>query len=198
MLAGLTGGLLAAVSRAFGGEDAAARKNGNQKKKRKNKKAKVRADAICPGPNDDGGISIVFADGRAAQTFTALRSGPLVGAELLIGKLNGTFGDYILQLGRVDSFGVPTNEVLASTSVANGNVPGGESMVGFSFAKPFSVVAGAQYALILARPGAIELLWRGHFGDTCAGRAFASDNLTAPFDGVSIALDLIFTTFVRS
>ncbi len=182
-----------------GGGEAEAKKHGKRKKNRNDKKAKTRADASCPGPSGDGvGLSIAFADVRLAQTFTAFRSGRLLQTALQIDKSEGSFGDYVLQLGAVDTFGVPTNEVLAATTVANGSVPVGETLVPFTFAQPAAVVAGKQYALVLTRPGSDRLFWRGHFGDSCGGRSFNSGNLTVPFKGASIDLDLIFTTFVRS
>jgi hypothetical protein len=52
--------------------------------------------------------------GRVAQTFVAVASGPLVRADIPIRKNPGSVGDYFLQLGVVNAFGVPTNEVLAS------------------------------------------------------------------------------------
>jgi len=199
VLAGL-GGLLAASPLARS-NDAVARKRGKRrKKKRKHKKdpkLQTRVDATCPGPTDDHGLSSLTGDVRFAQTFTAQASGQLVRAELQL--LHFSLGDYILQVGTVDAFGVPTNEVLAVTSVASAEVPEGDEVTArFNFGSPAELKAGTQYALVLTRPGSDTLIWRGHFDDTCAGRAFFSGDQTSPFVGESIELDLIYATFVQS
>jgi hypothetical protein len=210
LLAGLGGWLLAAGAPAFGSADVYARK-ARRKKKRKTRRRRdgqqfpapplvsgpvARTDATCAGTTD---LSLA-ADGndRIAQTFTAVTSGQLVRADLQIRKLEETFGDYILQLGRVDNFAVPTNDVLAATAVANFTVPEGASIVSFSFAAPAPVVAGVQYALVLTRPGSNQLVWLGHSGDTCGGRAFVSPAQTETFLPASTDLDLNFTVFVGS
>ena len=199
VLAVLSGGAFASHRLAFGDDEAEARKRRNKKKrKRKNRKPKVRADVVCPGPADDGGLTIGFPNVRLGQTFVARSSGSLVKAELLIEESPGASGDYVLHLATVDAFGVPTNDVLATASVANPRVPEGQSTVTFTFARPAAVVANTQYALILFRPDSDSLFWRGHFGDTCGGRTFDSASLTAPFNARNLELDLIFTTFLRS
>jgi hypothetical protein len=201
LLSGLTGGALTTAIVRFGADDAGARKKGKGKKKRKNKnnKAKTRTDATCLGAAaDEGLVGLGVGNNRIAQTFTALSSGPLVRADLRISKAETTSGDYIVQIGTVDNFGTPTNEVLAVASVPSGGVPDGSSTVSFSFNRPLSVVAGTQYALILTQPGSNFLGWTGHFGDPCAGRRFVSLNQTSPFQAGDNGLDLEFTTFVKS
>jgi hypothetical protein len=210
LLAGLSGGLLALRSLVAGVGDVNARNSKRKKKRRAGKRRQgqqpsapppssgpvTRTDATCVGPSDRG---ISFdGDGRMAQTFTALGSGQLARADLQIRKLEETFGDYILQLGAVDAFAVPTDEVLAATSVANFTVPDGESTVSFVFATPAAVVAGTRYALVLTRPGSNQLVWTGHGGDTCGGRAFLSVTQNEVFQPVDTELDLNFTTFVRA
>jgi hypothetical protein len=133
-----------------------------------------------------------------AQTFVALASGALVSAQLPLVKQPGTAGEYLLRLGPVDGSGLPTNDVLAETSVSNLSVPTGSSTVTFTFANPAAVAAGTQYALILTRPGSTHLQWDGHLGDTCAGRGFVSTDQAAPFAEEIEGLDLIFTTFVSA
>lgn len=197
-------GLFGAMAPHLHNQDVGARKKGKRKKKRKHKnnkdkKPKTRVDAVCSRGGGRGGILVLNAEtSRIAQTFTAGGSGSLVRAELLIDKEAQTFGDYVVQLGTVDDFGVPTDEVLASTSVGNPAVPDGESTVTFTFAKPASVTAGVQYALILARPGTTKFSWSGSRGDPCAGRAFTSGDVGEPFRSVDSELDLTYATFIRS
>jgi hypothetical protein len=69
-------------------------------------------------------------------------------------KQLGKDGDYVLRLSPLDGSGVPTNTVLVETAAADATVPLGESMVSFSFAAPFFVAAGTQYALVLTQRGA--------------------------------------------
>jgi hypothetical protein len=204
IIASLASGLVATGFHAFNVDDAEAKKKGKRKnKKRKNKKndrAVTRADATCSVVETTG--FEVNPNQRLAQTFTAGANGPLVRAELLIAKSQGSVGDYFLQLGTVDPFGLPTNEVSASTSVENSNVPDGESTVIFTFPTPFPVVEGTRYALVLTRTGPDLFSWRGTGDDPCAGQAFTSPDLTAPFvpfgSSATFDRDFVFTTFVRS
>jgi hypothetical protein len=121
LLAASTAGLLA------GGIESEAKKKRNRKRKQKNNRKKesgeTRADAICPGPTDNVGVALNVGGNRAAQTFTALTSGRLVQAELLIAATGTESADLILQLRDIDADGVPTAEVLAETSVASSDVP---------------------------------------------------------------------------
>jgi hypothetical protein len=209
VLAVLISGLIAAGLYAPEADETEAKKHGKRQKKRKRKKkdkpsptslpppgAVTRADATCPDPT--GAFLITDGDERIAQTFTAIGNGALVRAELVIFKVQGTFGDYILHLGAVDAFGVPSNEVLAESVVANARVPANESTLTFSFANPATVATGTQYALVLTRPGSSQLEWLGSFGDPCFGRAFISPNQTTAFEADNTGLDLGFTTFVSS
>ena len=126
----------------------------------------------------------------------AIASGLLVKAQLLIDKDAGTIGDYILRLSTVNG-GVPTNNVLAVAVVSGPSVADEESTVTFTFATPFSVVAGTRYALVLTRPGSPHLQWAGHNDDSCSGQAFVSQNQTEPFLDAA-TFDCIFTVFVSS
>jgi hypothetical protein len=204
LFAGLTGGLLMALSSVLGAEEAAAKKK--RKKRKKHKQTPMpqtpatpatKADATCSGPSDTttGGSN---GDHRLAQTFTALASGPLVRVDLPGHKLAGSGGAYILRLSPVDGAGVPTNTILASASMPNLSVPDGNTTLTFTFADPASVVAGTQYALVLTRPNSNQMAWRGHVGDTCSGSHFYSLSQTAAFYESVTTLDLNFTTFVTS
>jgi hypothetical protein len=200
------GGLLTAGPLALGLEEAAARKRGNRRKnrrknknknktkQRKNQKPETRTDATCP---ESGGFSLSNPDGnnRFAQTFTANASGPLVSAELQISKRADSSGDFVLRLSPLDGSGIPTNDVLAEAIVADADVSEEASAVPFSFASPFSVKAGNEYALVLTR-GEGVFGWSARGGYACLGTAFQSPDQTAPFD--ESGFDFIFTAFVRS
>jgi hypothetical protein len=154
----------------------------------------ITPDATCSqAPNGTSGTD---GDSRLAHTFTAIGSGPLVRADLLLDKREGSNGDYVLRLSPVDGAEVPTNTVLAETSVANANVPVGESTVSFSFAAPFSIVSGTPYAVVLTRPGDDSFGWRFRNENPCAGRSFISTSQTGPFTTDND--DFIFATFVSS
>jgi len=202
LLAGLTGGVFAVGALGMD-HDAEARKHGKNRKRkgRKNKKQnrpRTRTDATCGG-GSDANLGAFSGNNRLAQTFTAIRSGPLVSAQILILKLAGdTAGDFVLRLSPVAKSGevnAPANEVLAETSFTDAALPVGESTVTFTFATPFTVVAGTEYALVLTRPGGGQFAWSGH-GDSCSGQAFVGLDQTGAF--IDTGIDLIFTTFVRS
>jgi hypothetical protein len=202
LLAGLTGGLLAARSQAIAVNDAEAKKKGKRRKKSKNKNKKdrteTRVDATCPGPADNAGLGLL--DGESlAQTLTALKSGRLIRAELLI--LAGETGsaDLTLQLRDINASGVPTDDVLAETTVLTADVPsGGESTVVFAFAVPPAVAANREYALVLSSRGSRADVWRGRRGDGCDGRAFRRNSGSEVFESPSPSdLDLVFTTVVE-
>lgn len=195
VVAMLTAALLSGAS---GTMSANRQHKGRRHKRRKHKRPAVREDATCNAPNGDSGLSLTL-DGRLAQTFTALTSGALVRADIPIGKRSQTFGDFTLQLSSVDAFGIPTNEVLAATGVANNAVPVGKATVSFTFAKPAEVQAGVRYALVLSRPTSDDLAWFGNSQDACAGLSFFSVDRTSPMTtGGQLVIDLHFTTFVRS
>jgi hypothetical protein len=201
IVASLAGGLLAAGIGGLGADDADAKKKGKRRKKRKNKKEKngpkIRIDATCL---TSGGAGSGNGDGsvRFAQTFTALASGQLVEAELLVEKQAGSTGDFILRLSPVDGSGFPTNDVLAVTLAADASVPEDISTVTFVFGNPAAVVAGTEYALVLTRPGGDFIGAFGQLDNPCAGQRFFSPDQTAPFQLDSSGFDLEFATFVRS
>jgi hypothetical protein len=189
-------------------ETAAKKKKGKGKNKKNKKKDSsrpaltpptgpvLRADAACLGTVSSG--SSANGNARYAQTFTAIASGPLVSAQFQIGKAEDTIGDYILRLSAVTAGGVPTNTVLASALVPDGDVPAAVTMVNFTFPTPFSVVAGVRYALVVTRPGSTILGAHGHANDTCAGGAFFSNDQDDAFAASAGTADFIFATFVSS
>ncbi len=205
IIAGLASGLLATGIVADNVDEAEARKKGKRKnKKRKNKKnknrqddPKVRVDATCPNL---GSIISSVTDGnfRFAQTFFAVRSGPLVTAVILSNKEPGSDGDFVLRLSPVDASGVPTNEVLAEASIASADAPDGVSTFTFAFSNPAPVVAGTEYALVLTRPGGTFVAWVGQSSAPCSGQRFFSNDQEKPFQPDPSGFDLAFTTFVKS
>jgi hypothetical protein len=211
VLAALAGGVFAALPFAPGRDGADARKRGNRRSRRKRRKSQTqnqlqspprpapvtRVDAICVGAGDSG-LGSNNPNARVAQTFTAGASGQLVTAELSVFKPAASAGDYVLRLAPVGGPGVPTNDVLAETVVANADVPANRSKVTFTFGQPASVVAGTPYALVLTRPGGDFLQWAGDAGIACAGRSFLSVDQTAPFESINDDLDLVFKIFVSS
>ena len=204
VLVGLCGGLFSALPVLISSEVVEARKAKKRKKHKKQSATPMtpatpatKVDATCSGP-DHSGFSGFDGDYRFAQTFTALANGPLVRAELSIYKLGGSGGSYILRLSPVDGAGVPTNTVLASASIPNVSVPEGITTLTFTFADPASVVAGAQYALVLTRPGSNQIAWSGHVDGTCSGSKFSSQSQTAAFLASADGVNFNFTTFVTS
>jgi hypothetical protein len=109
-------------------------------------------DAGCPGPPGDA-ITLTAGE-RGAQTFTAQNTGSLTRGELLVMKGAATTGDWTMQILTTSATGTPTNQVLASTTIADAGVPTGTSTLGGDFAVPAQVSAGTMYALSLSRSGA--------------------------------------------
>jgi hypothetical protein len=197
----LGGGLLGTQAGRLTIEDAEARKKGRRKKKRKNnskKEPKVRAAATCPG---SGLLASGAENGnsRVAQTFVALASGPLVKARLaMLSGLEST-GDFELRLAEVDGAGLPTDDVLAVSTVASDRVPNERSDIDFAFAKPFAVKAGIEYALVLTRPGGGQFAWFGEDERRCPGDPFFSPDQATPLAPIAVVtFDHTYTVFVRS
>ena len=198
VLAGLAG--LAASALAITPDGLAAKK-GRKRKKRKHRDGprdvpQTLEDAQCLQPNN--GVAVESEpDGRIAQTFTAIRGGELVRADLLLTLPTSSPDDVVLHLAPLDAFGFPTNQVLAATSLAVAPSPAGDTTTQtFTFQQPAKVVAGTTYALVLSRPE-LGVTWEGHSGNACPGRAFKSIDRTAPFTKVGFGADLIFATFIR-
>jgi hypothetical protein len=109
---------------------------------------------------------------RDVQTFTAQRTGSLVRGETEISKPGGA-ADWVMQIVTTDGSGTPTNNVLASTTIANASVPDGDSRIVGLFASPASVVAGQQLGLLITRPGESYTL-RDRSDIPCPGQEFFS------------------------
>jgi hypothetical protein len=148
-------------------------------------------DANCPGPPN---TSVDPDPGdRDVQTFTAQRTGSLVRGETEISKLGGT-ADWVMQIVTTDGSGTPTDNVLASTTIANASVPDGDSRIVGLFASPASVVAGQQLGLLIARPGESYTL-RDQSDGPCPGQEFFSAS-GGPFMAEPI-FDFVFAVFVK-
>jgi hypothetical protein len=132
---------------------------------------------------------------RFAQTFTAATTGGLTAAQVDVRK-QGTAGDYRLDINEVDAAGVPTDGVLASTTIPDADVPAGESTITGSFASPAQVSAGAQYALIVTRPASNVIQVGVRTGNDCPGQLFFSSAQTGPFSPLGDTNDLVFAVFV--
>jgi hypothetical protein len=148
-------------------------------------------DANCPGPPNTS-VDPDPCD-RDVQTFTAQRTGSLVRGETEISKLGGA-ADWVMQIVTTDGSGTPTNNVLASTTIANASVPDGDSRIVGLFASPASVVAGQQLGLLIARPGESYTL-RDQSDGPCPGQEFFSAS-GGPFMGEPI-FDFDFAVFVK-
>ncbi len=202
LLAVASSGLLAAWQLANGATTSEAKKKRNRKRKQKSNRKKndrtvTRVDAVCAELTDDG--SIGMGEGRLlAQTFTALNSGQLVRAELLIDTGSNGLGDLTLQLRDANASGLPTDDVLAETFVASSDVPAGRSTVSFSFPNPPAVAARREYALVLSQRGPRSVVWQGQRGDTCDGQASRREPGAERFEVLFDGTDFIFTTLVRS
>jgi hypothetical protein len=198
-LAHLGGGLLGTQTTFLGNQDVEARTKRSRKRKRKNRKGqKAKVAATCPG---SGLLSSGTDSGnnRIAQTFVALASGPLVKARLAMFSAFESTGDFELRLVEVDGLGVPTDKVLATSTVARDRVPNERTDIDFTFAKPIAIKAGVEYGLVLTRPGGGIFAWFGEEDRRCPGDPFFSPDQDEPFNQSTAAnFDHTFTVFVRS
>lgn len=155
----------------------------------------TRLDATCTGPADPDNFFDVEGR-RFVQAFTALSSGALVQAEMTITKVDGSTGDFILDLVATDGSGGPTLTALASAVLTNQQVAPGTAPRTFVFGSPAQVVAGVSYALALDRTNLGRIEVSRLATPTCGKRAFieSPDGLTF----IELNADLIIRTFVRS
>lgn len=154
-----------------------------------------------------------FEAPAAAQTFTAINSGALTSAQIQMYKQCETVGDIGVQIATVDESGLPTNDILAETTlpasaVVTETFPGVGDLVTVQFSDPAQVEAGKQYAFIFSLespsdncPGApndpspywLPLKGDVYPGGSEAGFAPNSD----PFGwGLSTHVDLVFAIYV--
>jgi hypothetical protein len=164
-----------------------------KKKKKKKKPPPLVLTYTCPGPPQD--VLTWQTVQRVAQVFVASRSGTLRRIQFHIDKNPGSAGDYAVQLLRVDD-GTPQASalsILAATTIANGAVPDGESILTANFIGPH-LEAGTEYAAVVGRlQSAIELGQHSDTGNVCAGETFSSQG------GAFVAsadIDLVASVFV--
>ncbi len=164
------------------------------------------ADERCAGDGDDR-TNFVDNSGstfRIAQTFTARNTGKLTKAQFLIIRSELAEGDYVLEIRPV-SAGLPTDEVLASTTIPGSNVPEDNftpvTITG-NFANPANVTAGTEYALVLRETSGVLVArhWLMEDTDKCPGQALVSADGGAtwtPFsDDPAFPVDFVFSTTV--
>lgn len=179
-------------------DDAEARKK--KKKRKKNQPGSPpppvgQVDAFCPAPGNN--TLSTLAPNRMAQTFTANTRGWLVSAEIVLEGETGTEGDYIMGVATTDDSGVPTGNVLATTTIASSQFSDGLSTVTFTFPDPATVLPGRRYALVLTRSAPNNLRWRAHDYDACStGAAFISTDGVF-YGGLISPFDHVFATFVK-
>jgi hypothetical protein len=100
------------------------------------------------------GLSVTTAASQwTAQTFTAGITGNLDQVDLFLFRV-GSAGDLTVQIQTV-SGGVPSGNVLASTTLAEANVSASSySWISVPLSPPAPVTAGTQYAIVLSAPRA--------------------------------------------
>jgi len=112
----------------------------------------------------------------SAQTFTAGRSGVLVGINI---DIQGTGSSRLHVAIRTVSAGTPTATILGETKLSSGSAPLSQLI---SFPQTINITAGVQYAIVVDYPdapppgsGQIQGLWRGATNDVYVpGRALAT------------------------
>ena len=155
-------------------------------------------DAACVVPTTGGTSSGTPATGRMGETFTALNTGGLTRAQILIDKGPASTGDYVLDVRTADPFtDAPTENVLASTTILNSSVSAGTSTLIGTFSSPAPVVAGQRYALAVSRPGGNELSVRLNMTNPCSdGRFYTNTAAGAAWNSPSASYDAAFAVFV--
>jgi hypothetical protein len=116
--------------------------------------------------------SAVDATLKEAQTFTAGKTGQVTDAQAYIQTYRP--GDLTMQITTVDSSGNPTNNVLASTTIADpplSDLSVNPQPVTGNFSNPASVVSGNKYALVLSTTAtnSPHNVWGTHVVDKPAG-----------------------------
>jgi hypothetical protein len=148
----------------------------------------------------------------SAQTFTAINSGALTSAQIQMYKVLyepcETVGDIRFQIATVDQSGLPTNNILAETTlpasaVVTEDSPGVGDLVTVQFSNPAQVEAGNKYALIysLESPsGTCPEYWLPVQDDVYPGGATASysEDFHYPpgWGGFSTDSDHVFAIYV--
>jgi hypothetical protein len=154
------------------------------------------ADASCPGPGTVGNSA--SGDHQFAQTFTAIHTGALTRAQIEVFDFAppAGSGDYVVSIHVVNDSGIPTTTVLATTSVPNPAPTDEVRTIEAIFDSPLQVATGHQYALVVSRPGSLNMNVRTRDGDPCAGGGFytRSGDTFIP----SGNLDLVYAIFIAT
>jgi hypothetical protein len=145
--------------------------------------------------------TIFGGDDRLAQTFLAASAGKLRRVELFLSKSEGTSGDLVVQIARVDPVaGTPTNTILASTRVPSSALPAQTAATvtaRFRADRAARLKADKTYAIILKRKGTANLFVPARNDNPCPdGALFKSESDTGSFAPQG-NLDLFFTAFVE-
>lgn len=182
-------GVVATIGSRLGGAGAEAKK---RKKKRKKAGTPLQVAFQCPGPPSF--ISTCNGACRLAQVFRTTRGGRLRRIQFSIDKPAGSTGDYVVQLLRVDNSDTPLHaplDMLAATTVADADVPEGESLLTANFAGP-RLEAQTDYAAAVGRMGG-QIRFGAVPNTSCGGQLFVALGL-GPFD--SDIADLVVSVFV--
>jgi hypothetical protein len=163
--------------------------------------APVIKDAECafPGTTDSAGFSPAGTS-RIAQTFTAIHTGFINRASMIVNKQAGSTGAYVMAIHATDAAGLPTETILATSTLSHATFFSGAQTLTATYAPPAPVTAGQVYAVVLSRPGSSSSLLAVYgspnpcpgtaFGDTGPGQPwYAKTTFTDP-------LDFAFTTSV--
>ena len=186
-LRALGGAAVALLAMLGGGGGASARK-----------RRQPRSAFTCPAPAASEGEFLFGNDVRAAQIFTAGRSGTLRSIRVGINKPANTTGDYVVQLLQVVN-DVPSNlppHVLAAVTVSDATVPEGEATLTANFGGT-RLVQGTEYAAAVSRLGNAagdQLIVETRKGTICAGQFFFAADGNA--FNAQPALDMVVSVFV--
>jgi hypothetical protein len=151
-------------------------------------------DASCDA---NLGASIVQPNGdqKVAQTFTALHTGALDTASTAVTTpMSPTPGDWRLEIASTTG-GAP-GAVLASTTVPNTLAANTQSTITGTFANPAAVSAGAEFALLISRPGSNGYAVAEEGGDPCPGQGYFQNAPSGPFL-IDNFVDFRFATTVQ-
>jgi hypothetical protein len=153
----------------------------------------TKADAACAGPYT--GFTTWL---RNAQTFRALRSGPLTSASVELHS-NEAGADFDMEIWSVNEANAPST-ILAGTTIANVPAtiaPRPRTLTG-TFPAPATVVAGLRYALVITgQPDQSYTLWGSDNNPCPEGNLFTANTTDEAFT-VSPTNDLRFATFVTA
>jgi hypothetical protein len=190
MLTSGLAGVLGILGSWLGTTTAEAKKR--KKKKKKKKGTPLQLAFQCPGPPTF--IGFCSEKCRAAQVFRTTRGGRLSRVQIHIDKPNGSKGDYVVQLLRVDNSDTPLHaplDILAATTITDADVPAGESLLTANFFGP-RLEAQTDYAVAVGRVGN-EVRIGTVPGITCGGQLFSAHGLE-PFEANNS--DVVVAVFV--